>query len=355
MANITVLNRLKMELSNKDYFTDDIYAQYLTENDLDPSAEYVKATMQEKLLYTCLDILEAVSNDIDIMRKLETEFITQNAAYEFLTDRINRIKNRITSLPTKKEDYSPFALMYADDNYNEQETPSPTDIDIQFKVEDNFLKVSVNGGEWQILMDMSTISVDLSNYYTKAEVDNKIASIDLSNYTTTSDVATAITNALGIYSTTEQMNAAISAAISTIQIPSLENYATKDYVTQAIADASTGGTVDLSEYLKKTDAATTYAAKLHTHTMSEITDAPDMSIYATKTELSGKANVIHTHTMSQITDAPDMSTYAKKTDIPTVPTNVSAFTNDANYLKYQVVTSAPETQEEGVLYIVIAE
>ena len=56
---------------------------------------------------------------------------------------------------------------------------------------------------------------------------------------------------------------------------------------------------------------------------------------------SDYANSTHTHTKSQITDFPNLSTVAttgsyndlsNKPTIPTVPTNVSAFTNDSGYL-----------------------
>ena len=40
----------------------------------------------------------------------------------------------------------------------------------------------------------------------------------------------------------------------------------------AIGGSSTGGSVDLSSYLTKTEASTTYAAKSHTHSASSITD-----------------------------------------------------------------------------------
>ncbi len=62
-----VLNRLKMELSNQEYFTDEQYVQFLTENDLSPTEEYDKPTMQKQLLFTVIDVLEAVTNDIDLM------------------------------------------------------------------------------------------------------------------------------------------------------------------------------------------------------------------------------------------------------------------------------------------------
>ena len=65
---------------------------------------------------------------------------------------------------------------------------------------------------------------------------------------------------------------------------------------------------------------------------------------------------------AKTSDIPDTSNFASKDDIPTVPENVSAFTNDAGYLtehqslagylRYEIVTEAPATQEEGVLYIV---
>lgn len=40
-----VLDRLKLELSNQQYFTDEQYTQFLSENDLTPETEYNKATM----------------------------------------------------------------------------------------------------------------------------------------------------------------------------------------------------------------------------------------------------------------------------------------------------------------------
>lgn len=107
-----VLDRLKMELSNQSYFSDEQYIQFLVENSLTPTDEYDKTDMQKQLLYTVLDILEAVSNDIDIMRSIETEFSNEGSAYKYIADRIQQVKDKIASIPEPEEDYSCFSLMY---------------------------------------------------------------------------------------------------------------------------------------------------------------------------------------------------------------------------------------------------
>ena len=107
-----VLQRLKMELSNQEYFSDEQYIQFLTENSLTPTDEYNKQVMQKNLLYTVLDILEAVSNDIDIMRSIETEFSNEGSAYKYIADRIQQVKDKIASIPEPEDDYSCFSLMY---------------------------------------------------------------------------------------------------------------------------------------------------------------------------------------------------------------------------------------------------
>ena len=107
-----VLDRLKLELANKEYMTDNEYIVFLKENNLDEITTYDKTTMQKQLLLTVLDILEVVSNDVDIMRKVETEFTTTSDAYKYLEKRIAQIKDRIASLPIEEDEYSPFSLLY---------------------------------------------------------------------------------------------------------------------------------------------------------------------------------------------------------------------------------------------------
>lgn len=110
-----VLDRLKMELSNQQYFSDEQYIQFLTENSLTPTDEYDKSTMQKNLLFTVIDVLEAVTNDIDLMTGISTEFSNIGQAYEFLEARIQQVKDKIAAIPDENEDYNCFSLMYTRD------------------------------------------------------------------------------------------------------------------------------------------------------------------------------------------------------------------------------------------------
>ena len=112
-----ILDRLKMELSNQEYFSDEQYIQFLTENGLTATVEYNKETDQRKLFLTVLDILEAVANDIDTMTSVTTEFNTTGAAYKYIEQRIAQVKDKIASLPdeNEEEEYSCFSMMFTND------------------------------------------------------------------------------------------------------------------------------------------------------------------------------------------------------------------------------------------------
>lgn len=110
---MTVLERLKLELNKQEYFTDTEYTQFLTENSLTSIDTYNKTTMQRQLLMTVLDILEAVSNDIDIMTSISTEFANIGQAYKYMETRVSQLKDKIASIPDTEEEYSCFSLMYS--------------------------------------------------------------------------------------------------------------------------------------------------------------------------------------------------------------------------------------------------
>lgn len=112
---ITTLDRLKIELNNKEYYTDDILSIYLEENNLSPQNPYNKSTMQKQLLLTVYDILQSLSNDIDLFRSVVTEFTTTGQAYTYLQKRLGDIERKILSIPDSAgATESQFQFIYHD-------------------------------------------------------------------------------------------------------------------------------------------------------------------------------------------------------------------------------------------------
>ena len=107
-----VLDRLKLELSNQEYFSDIEYIQSLSENDLAPDEEYRKDVMQRDLYQSVIDILEAVCNDINIMRSISTGFGSIGQAYEYIDARISQLKDKQASIPLPYENHSCFNMMF---------------------------------------------------------------------------------------------------------------------------------------------------------------------------------------------------------------------------------------------------
>lgn len=112
---MTIINRLKTELNNKDYYSDEILTMYLLENSLTATEEYAKSTMQKRLLQTVYDIMQSLANNIDLFRNVQTEFATTGEAYAYLSKRMDDIQLRILSIPdaTGTKD-SVFNFMFHD-------------------------------------------------------------------------------------------------------------------------------------------------------------------------------------------------------------------------------------------------
>ncbi|MGP6366079.1 hyaluronate lyase N-terminal domain-containing protein [Streptococcus dysgalactiae] len=68
----------------------------------------------------------------------------------------------------------------------------------------------------------------------------------------------------------------------------------------------------LTDYLSKTEAESTYAKASHKHSLSDITDL-NLDRYATKIELQNKASTYHRHRTS---DIDGIDEYLKQTDLP---------------------------------------
>ena len=97
---MTNFKRLQMELSEKDYFSDEqktteVYTSVLEENNLDPFAEYDKTNDQINMLESVYTILNMLANNIETFTKVETEFATTSAAYQYLQKRLKDLRGEI--------------------------------------------------------------------------------------------------------------------------------------------------------------------------------------------------------------------------------------------------------------------
>ncbi|CAB1244985.1 conserved protein of unknown function [Ruminococcaceae bacterium BL-6] len=114
MATITVLDRLKMALNNKEYYPDDTLSIYLSENNLNASDTYTQ-TMKKQLFQTVYDVLDSLANNIDLFRSISTEFVTTGQAYKYLQQRLDDIQEKILAIPDSTgETVSQFNFMYHD-------------------------------------------------------------------------------------------------------------------------------------------------------------------------------------------------------------------------------------------------
>ena len=140
----------------------------------------------------------------------------------------------------------------------------------------------------------------LDNYYTKTESDGKYATQVVVN----EEIATRIREI-------RDVKAAIETKADKSEIPSLNGYATEQWVGQQ-------GYLTEHQQLKTINGETIVGNGNIEISSGEETDpvwTAEKVNYYTKTEVNTS-----------------LETKANKTEIPTVPTNVSAFTNDAGYL-----------------------
>ena len=109
------LERLKLELANKQYFSDDEYSIFLLENDLTPLDEYIKQYNELNLTRTVVAVFEAISNDTDMMMRIQTEMGSTSDAYQWLSQRLLKLKDRIDELQAEEDgeydEYCPLSLM----------------------------------------------------------------------------------------------------------------------------------------------------------------------------------------------------------------------------------------------------
>ena len=179
----------------------------------------------------------------------------------------------------------------------------------------------VTKSELQAKLDALDINIDLSSYATKEELTQAINSIDLSAYAKKTDLPIMPTKVSQLendsnylssipeeYVTDTELNAkgyltqhqdlsayALKTEIPTV--PSLDGYATTQYVDNAIANVPSGGNVDLSNYYTKAETnaliPSTEGFATEEYVNNAISNIPttDLSNYYTKAETYSKTEV----------------------------------------------------------------
>lgn len=111
---MTVLERFKLELSNKEYYTDTEYTVFLEENSLSLNSEYDKSTMQRNLLFSVVDVFQTLANDVDVMRKIDVVGIqTTDVDIAWIRQCIEDIKTRITTIEVEgAEDFTNVHMLF---------------------------------------------------------------------------------------------------------------------------------------------------------------------------------------------------------------------------------------------------
>lgn len=126
-------------------------------------------------------------------------------------------------------------------------------------------------------------------------------------------------------------------------------YQTKSDVDTAIANAVTGGTIDLSGYTtddELSEGLATKADATHAHAISDVTNLQTiLDAKALKTEIHSHSNkdVLDGITSIKVTEWNNKSTfsgnYADLTNKPTIPAKTSQLTNDSDFATNATVTS----------------
>ena len=209
---------------------------------------------------------------------------------------------------------------------------SQTTIDEAQNAEINKLKGDIEGKQ-DIIQDLNAIreGADLGKTAIQEETD-PVWTAEKGNYYTKSEVNTSLetkANKSEIPTVPTNVSAFTNDAGYLTEHQSLDNYYTKTEVDTSLETKA-----------NKTEIPTVPTnVSAFTNDAGYLTEHQSLDNYYTKTESDGKYAtqvVVNEEIATRIREIRDVKdaikTKADKTEIPTVPTNVSAFTNDAGYL-----------------------
>lgn len=205
--------------------------------------------------------------------------------------------------------------------------------------------------------------VDLSAYYTKSETDAAIeaAAPDLSGYALKTEIPSTTGLATESY---------VDEKFNSIEIPEVDltDYYTKTEVDKKIDEAAVGGTVDLSNYYTKSEVDTAienvevdltgYATEKYVGEQIAAIPAPDLSAYAKKEEIPSTVGLATEKYVDdavaaiEIPEAADLSGYYTKEEVDKAIEDASFNPDEIELIEEVYVgTIEPGSDNDALIWI----
>lgn len=112
-SGFTNYDRLLVELNNRMYYPQETYEKFLNENGLLAEDTFDKNTDHAQLLETVYSILQTLLSNLDMYRRVETEFVTSGEAATSLRNRLKDLRAEISRIKAEMHyQDSDFTFMY---------------------------------------------------------------------------------------------------------------------------------------------------------------------------------------------------------------------------------------------------
>ena len=345
------------DLMNDVGFINAIPNEYITESELD-SKGYLTEHQDLSSYATKVYVNDAINNastgNVDL-----TDYAKKSEIPSKTSELIND-SNFITSIPTE---YVTESELNSKGYLTEHQDISGLALKTELHSHDNkdvLDEITSNKvNEWDNKSNFSGSYTDLTNKPTIPTITNDLTDTLKSNYDTAynhSQSQHAPVNAQPNSEITKgEIEAKLTGNITThthsqylTEHQSLENYATKNYVTDAINNASLGGSdVNLDGYAKLTDIPTK-TSQLENDS-SFLTEVP--TEYVTETELEGKGYLTEHQDISNLALKTELHSHTNKGVLDDITSEkVSEWNNKSNFSgNYNDLTNKPSIPSEYVL------